>query len=100
MAKQIRFNVAESQYDRLAKLKEQRGYTWKGMMLEGAKHMEMEQNHLRMQDLPDQCSVCADDYSNGDVRHTLDGREMCGDCFEKVAKENIENFDMSETTGR
>jgi hypothetical protein len=38
--KSIRFEVEDEQYERLSALKESRGYTWKGLMLEGAKRLD------------------------------------------------------------
>ena len=35
MGKEIRFIVEEDQFERLKAVKERRGYTWKGLMLEG-----------------------------------------------------------------
>jgi len=35
MGKEIRFIVEEDQFERLKSVKERRGYTWKGLMLEG-----------------------------------------------------------------
>jgi hypothetical protein len=35
MGKEIRFMVEEDQFERLKAVKERRGYTWKGLMLEG-----------------------------------------------------------------
>lgn len=40
MGIEIRFEVPEEQYEQLKTLKEQRGYTWKGLMLEGAKRLD------------------------------------------------------------
>lgn len=40
MGIEIRFEVPEEQYEHLKTLKEQRGYTWKGLMLEGAKRLD------------------------------------------------------------
>lgn len=37
MSKSIRFEVEDEQYEWLSELKDDRGYTWKGLMLEGAK---------------------------------------------------------------
>ena len=34
MGKEIRFIVEEDQFERLKAVKERRGYTWKGLMLE------------------------------------------------------------------
>ena len=35
MSKEIRFEVADDQFERLKAVKDRRGYTWKGLMLEG-----------------------------------------------------------------
>ncbi|MFB6232934.1 MAG: hypothetical protein ABEH61_01620 [Haloarculaceae archaeon] len=35
MSKEIRFEVADDQFERLKTVKDRRGYTWKGLMLEG-----------------------------------------------------------------
>ncbi|MGB9964123.1 hypothetical protein [Halobacterium hubeiense] len=35
MGIEIRFEVDEEQYERLKAIKDKRGYTWKGLMLEG-----------------------------------------------------------------
>lgn len=43
MAKELRFEVEDEQYGWLRQLKEQRGYTWKGLMLEGAKRLDSDQ---------------------------------------------------------
>ena len=40
MTKSIRFEVEEEQYEWLSVLKDERGYTWKGLMLEGAKALD------------------------------------------------------------
>lgn len=42
MGKEVRFTVSEDQHKRLSELKDERGYTWKGLMLEGAKCLERE----------------------------------------------------------
>ena len=36
MVKEVRFTLERSQYERLKELKDRRGYTWKGLMLEGS----------------------------------------------------------------
>ena len=38
--REIRFKIEDEQYERLTELKERRGYTWKGLMLEGAKRLD------------------------------------------------------------
>ncbi|WP_257720320.1 MULTISPECIES: hypothetical protein [Natrinema] len=40
MSKEVRFTVSDEQHERLSDLKDERGYTWKGLMLEGAKCLE------------------------------------------------------------
>ena len=40
MSKSIRFEVEDEQYEWLSELKDERGYTWKGLMLEGAKALD------------------------------------------------------------
>jgi hypothetical protein len=40
MAKEIRFTLSDDDHERLAALKNERGYTWKGLMLEGAKRLD------------------------------------------------------------
>lgn len=40
MSKSIRFEVEDEQYEWLRDLKDERGYTWKGLMLEGAKALD------------------------------------------------------------
>lgn len=40
MGIEIRFEVEEKQYEQLKALKERRGYTWKGLMLEGTKRLD------------------------------------------------------------
>ena len=42
MGKEVRFTVSDDQHKRLSELKHERGYTWKGLMLEGAKCLERE----------------------------------------------------------
>ena len=43
MSKEIRFEVEDKdQFERLRDLKDRRGYTWKGLMLEGAKALDTE----------------------------------------------------------
>jgi hypothetical protein len=40
MSKEVRFELTEEQHERLVELKDRRGYTWKGLMLEGAERLE------------------------------------------------------------
>lgn len=40
MSKSIRFEVSDEQYDWLSAIKNERGYTWKGLMLEGASRLD------------------------------------------------------------
>lgn len=40
MGKEVRFTVSEEQHAWLTQLKDDRGYTWKGLMLEGAKALD------------------------------------------------------------
>ena len=40
MSKSIRFEVEEEQYEWLSELKDERGYTWRALMLEGAKTLD------------------------------------------------------------
>ncbi|WP_273836241.1 hypothetical protein [Halococcus sp. PRR34] len=40
MGKEVRFTLTDEQHERLAALKDERGYTWKGLMLEGAKRLD------------------------------------------------------------
>jgi len=40
MGKTVKFEVSDEQHEKLTDLKDQRGYTWKGLMLEGAKCLE------------------------------------------------------------
>lgn len=42
MGKEIRFMVEEDQFERLKAVKERRGYTWKGLMLEGVDALDTE----------------------------------------------------------
>lgn len=44
MGKEVRFTVSEEQHERLSDLKDERGYTWKGLMLEGAKCLERKES--------------------------------------------------------
>lgn len=40
MPKDVRLQVSEEQHKWLTKLKGERGYTWKGLLLEGAKCLD------------------------------------------------------------
>ena len=40
MGKEVRFELTDEQHERLAELKDERGFTWKGLMLEGAKRLD------------------------------------------------------------
>lgn len=40
MGTEIRFEVEDEQFEALKDLKDRRGYTWKGLMLEGAKALD------------------------------------------------------------
>jgi len=40
MGTEIRFEVEDEQFESLKDLKDRRGYTWKGLMLEGAKALD------------------------------------------------------------
>lgn len=40
MGKGVRFELTDEQHERLAALKDERGYTWRGLMLEGAKRLD------------------------------------------------------------
>jgi hypothetical protein len=42
MGKEIRFIVEEDQFERLKAVKERRGYTWKGLMLEGVDALDID----------------------------------------------------------
>ena len=47
MGTEIRFEIDDrEQFERLRDLKDRRGYTWKGLMLEGAKALEDEDDEL------------------------------------------------------
>lgn len=39
---EIRFTVDDDQYEQLKEIKERNGLTWKGMMLQAAKHIDEE----------------------------------------------------------
>jgi hypothetical protein len=43
VSKSVRFEVDDEQYEWLTQLKDDRGYTWKGLMLEGAKALDTEE---------------------------------------------------------
>ena len=40
MAKEVRFTLTDKQHKRLATLKDEGGYTWKGLMLDGAEQLD------------------------------------------------------------
>ena len=40
MSKTVQFALTDEQHERLAELKDERGYTWRGLMLEGAKRLD------------------------------------------------------------
>ena len=40
MSKSIRIEVEDDQHERLSEIKDRRGYTWKGLLLEGAKELD------------------------------------------------------------
>ena len=40
MGREVRFTVSEEQHEWLSALKDERGYTWKGLMLEGARSLD------------------------------------------------------------
>ena len=40
MGKEVRFELTDEQHERLTALKDERGFTWKGLMLEGAKRLD------------------------------------------------------------
>lgn len=42
MSKTVQFDLTDEQHERLSALKDERGYTWKGLMLEGAKRLDSE----------------------------------------------------------
>ena len=42
MSKSVRFEVEDEQHEWLTELKDERGYTWKGLMLEEAKELDTE----------------------------------------------------------
>lgn len=41
MGKEIRFEVPDDQFEQLKAVKDRRGYTWKGLMLEGVKAIDI-----------------------------------------------------------
>lgn len=43
MSKEIRFEVADDQFERLKSVKDRRGYTWKGLMLEGVDALDTDE---------------------------------------------------------
>jgi hypothetical protein len=43
MGKYIRIEVEDDQHERLSEIKDRRGYTWKGLLLEGAKALETDE---------------------------------------------------------
>jgi len=40
MTKYIRVEVEDDQHEQLSEIKDRRGYTWKGLLLEGAKALD------------------------------------------------------------
>jgi hypothetical protein len=40
MSKDVRLQVSEEQHEWLTELKDERGFTWKGLLLEGAKCLD------------------------------------------------------------
>lgn len=42
MSKALRIELEDDQHERLSELKDRRGYTWKGLLLEGADCLESE----------------------------------------------------------
>jgi hypothetical protein len=40
MSKDVRLQVSEEQHEWLTELKDERGYTWKGLLLEGARCLD------------------------------------------------------------
>ena len=40
MTKYIRVEVKDDQHEQLSEIKDRRGYTWKGLLLEGAKALD------------------------------------------------------------
>ncbi|GGM71656.1 hypothetical protein J2752_002268 [Halarchaeum rubridurum] len=43
MGIEIRFEVDDEQYERLKAIKDARGYTWKGLMLEGVRALDTDE---------------------------------------------------------
>jgi hypothetical protein len=43
MHKDVRLQVSEEQHEWLTELKDERGYTWKGLLLEGAKCLDTDE---------------------------------------------------------
>jgi len=43
VSKEIRFEVADDQFERLKTVKDRRGYTWKGLMLEGVAALDTDE---------------------------------------------------------
>ncbi len=43
MGKDVRLTVSDEQHEWLSNLKDERGYTWKGLLLEGAKCLDSSQ---------------------------------------------------------
>lgn len=43
MTKDVRLQVSEEQHEWLTELKDKRGYTWKGLLLEGAKCLDTDE---------------------------------------------------------
>lgn len=44
MTKEIRMELDDDQYEWVRELKDRRGFTWKGMMLEGAKRLDSDES--------------------------------------------------------
>jgi hypothetical protein len=43
VSKEIRFEVADDQFERLKAVENRRGYTWKGLILEGADALDTDE---------------------------------------------------------
>jgi hypothetical protein len=43
MSKSIRIEVEDDQHEQLSEIKDRRGYTWKGLLLEGAKALDTDE---------------------------------------------------------
>jgi hypothetical protein len=43
MTKYIRVEVEDDQHEQLSDIKDRRGYTWKGLLLEGAKALDTDE---------------------------------------------------------